>query len=88
MRVPCRECWQLGAREDWRFADMRARLGQYRFSWMSFFLTYVSQHLMLVGLTLPFYSISQNPTAGSLLDIVGMVVSAAGVHHCMAWLCL
>ena len=67
---------------------MRARLGQYRFTWMSFFLTYVSQHLMLLGLTLPFYSISQNPIAWSSLDTFGMVISAAGGHYCLALLCL
>lgn len=50
---------------------------------MSFFLTYVSQHLMLLGLTLPFYSISQNRTTWSLLDTVGVAVSAAGAHHCL-----
>eukprot|EP00891_Asterochloris_glomerata_P006417 jgi/Astpho2/6417/e_gw1.00093.13.1_t len=80
INVSCRECWQLGAREDWRFADMRVRLGQYRFRWMSFFLTYVSQHLMLLGLTLPFYSISQNRTTWSLLDTVGpLQCCAAGI---------
>ncbi|KAL3136755.1 hypothetical protein ABBQ38_005471 [Trebouxia sp. C0009 RCD-2024] len=52
-----REGWQLGAREDWRFADMRKKYGR-NWWWMSFFLAYISQHFMLLGLTLPLYSSS------------------------------
>lgn len=39
-----REGWQFGAREDWRFADLRAKLPR---SWwlLSFFVTYVSQQV-------------------------------------------
>lgn len=46
----------MGAREDWRYADMRARYGGHWW-WMSFFLVYVVQQLMLVGITLPLYSV-------------------------------
>ena len=52
-----REGWQLGQREDWRFADLRQQHGKH-FWWTSFFVTYLSQHAMLLGLTLPLYSTS------------------------------
>ena len=46
----------MGAREDWRYADMRARWGR---AWplASFFLVYLIQQGMLVGLTLPLYAV-------------------------------
>ena len=28
MNFKCREKWELGAREDWRYAEMRARCGR------------------------------------------------------------
>lgn len=54
--TPCREKWDLGAREDWRYADMRVRYGGHWW-WRSFFLVYAVQQLMLVGITLPLYSV-------------------------------
>ena len=58
----CRERWELGAREDWRFADMRKRYGR---AWplASFFLVYLVQQGMLVGLTLPLYAAFSSRTA-------------------------
>lgn len=52
----CREKWEIGAREDWRYADMRARYGKHWW-WISFFAVYVVQHAMLVGISLPLYSV-------------------------------
>eukprot|EP00271_Cylindrocystis_brebissonii_P000119 TRINITY_DN10154_c0_g1_i2.p1 TRINITY_DN10154_c0_g1~~TRINITY_DN10154_c0_g1_i2.p1 ORF type:complete len:210 (+),score=5.76 TRINITY_DN10154_c0_g1_i2:117-746(+) len=39
-----REGWQLGAREDWRFEDLRNQHGR-NWWWTSFFYVYVSQEL-------------------------------------------
>lgn len=56
-----REEWQFGAREDWRFTDMSAQLG--RIWWLvSFFATYLSQHVMLVGITWPLLTVHTSPT--------------------------
>lgn len=62
-----REEWQFGAREDWRFADYRRRYG-WHWSWISFFVAYASQHLMLVGLCLPLYAIYSSDRPWSLWD--------------------
>lgn len=51
-----REAWQLGDREDWRFAQKRKE--SKHFWWYSFFYAYLSQQLMLVGLTLPLWAAS------------------------------
>ena len=41
-----REKWQWGAREDWRFTDMRCQYGKHWW-WVSFFAVYVSQQVYL-----------------------------------------
>ncbi len=46
----------LGEREDWRFTEYRAKYKKYWW-WLSFFLVYVSQQVLLVGISLPLYSI-------------------------------
>eukprot|EP00611_Tribonema_gayanum_P006867 TRINITY_DN16213_c0_g1_i4.p1 TRINITY_DN16213_c0_g1~~TRINITY_DN16213_c0_g1_i4.p1 ORF type:complete len:371 (+),score=125.49 TRINITY_DN16213_c0_g1_i4:40-1113(+) len=51
-----REAWRIGAREDWRFADMRRRWPR-TFWFTSLFLAYISQWPMLVGITLPLYAL-------------------------------
>lgn len=71
-----REEWQLGAREDWRFADMRERYG-WMWPVLSFPLVYLSQHLLLVGICLPLYSIhfpTLSPLPASLapVDLLGL----------------
>lgn len=74
--VTYREEWQLGAREDWRFTDMRQKLG---LLWplLSFVIVYVAQQVLLVGVTLPFYSIyfptlSPLPASFSIADLLGL----------------
>ena len=68
----------MGWREDWRFADYRKRLG-----WLwypaSFFVAYVSQHIMLVGLTLPFYAVHQSSEPLSVWDALAAVLCLGGV---------
>lgn len=46
-----REKWQWGAREDWRFSDMRAQYGKHWW-WISFFVIYVAQQVLSLALTL------------------------------------
>lgn len=76
-----REKWQLGAREDWRFADMRKKCGR-NWWWMSFFLAYVSQHLMLLGLTLPLYSASFSWTPWQWrFDGLAVVMCLSGISN-------
>lgn len=80
-----REEWNFGAREDWRFTEMRATYGRHWW-WLSFFLTYLSQQFMLVGLTLPYYgvflghrSMSEDPPAFGALDLLATLGAAAGL---------
>ncbi|KAK6115734.1 hypothetical protein DH2020_008003 [Rehmannia glutinosa] len=46
-----REKWQWGAREDWRFSDMRLQYGK-NWWWASFFAIYLSQQCALTVLPL------------------------------------
>ncbi|KAL2893463.1 hypothetical protein RDABS01_009372 [Bienertia sinuspersici] len=39
-----RENWQWGAREDWRFTDMRQQYGKHWW-WVSFFAIYFAQQI-------------------------------------------
>lgn len=41
-----RERWQWGAREDWRFNDLRRQYGK-NWWWMSFFAVYLSQQVII-----------------------------------------
>mmetsp|Transcript_6023 Transcript_6023/g.6157 ORF Transcript_6023/g.6157 Transcript_6023/m.6157 type:complete len:352 (+) Transcript_6023:147-1202(+) len=54
-----RENFRFGAREDWRFQDMRKEDPK-NFLWKSFFLAYLSQQVMLVGVTLPLWAVNFN----------------------------
>jgi|GEM_PF-1842164 len=73
-----RERWQLGAREDWRFAKKRREWPRH-FWWIQFFYAYVSQHFMLVGLTLPFWAIAFRPAPLDALDVVLAAGALAGI---------
>jgi len=75
-----REAWQFGEREDWRFAQYRRQLGPVLWIPASFFMVYVSQQVMLIGLTLPFYAMHFHAENGNLLlDIVATVVCLSGI---------
>lgn len=77
-RICCRENWQLGIREDWRFTDLRQKFGK-NWWWMSFFATYLSQHTMLIGLTFPVYIVSLSSQPYSpILDRFAKLVSYTG----------
>jgi steroid 5-alpha reductase family enzyme len=72
-----RERWRFGLREDWRYAKMRAeRPG---FWWEQLFVVQLAQHLMLVGLSLPFWAVAfRNPPVGPL-DVLCFAGALAGV---------
>ena len=72
-----REQWRFGLREDWRYAKMRReRPG---FWWEQFFVVHIAQHLMLVGLTLPFWAISFCPQPLVLLDLIAFGFALGGI---------
>jgi steroid 5-alpha reductase family enzyme len=52
-----RENFRFGAREDWRFEEMR-KTNPNNFWWQSFFSAYVSQQVLLVGVTLPLWAVN------------------------------
>jgi len=85
-----REKYCFGHREDWRFADMRR--ASHHFWWQSFFLAFLSQQPMLVGLCLPLFAIHfqegqepqpKRPWGESSLDWVAVVVCVVGL--CVAY---
>ncbi|GAB2271892.1 hypothetical protein Dimus_006721 [Dionaea muscipula] len=73
-----RENWQWGAREDWRFGNMRHQYGK-NWWWMSFFAIYVSQQTFLVGISLPLYIIHSVDDPWSIWDLTATIVCLSGV---------
>ncbi|KAL8138389.1 hypothetical protein V2J09_004390 [Rumex salicifolius] len=73
-----RERWQWGAREDWRFFDMRRQYGNHWW-WVSFFAIYVSQQFFLVGVTMPFYFIHAVDKPWGVWDFVAILVCVTGI---------
>lgn len=74
----------FGAREDWRFSELKSRLRGHWW-WASFFVTYVSQQLMLVGITLPLYAVHSSPEPWDpLVDTAIALVCAAGAALALA----
>lgn len=73
-----REKWQLGAREDWRFTDMRAQYGHHWW-WVSFFAVYASQQLFLIGVCLPYYAVHLTNKPLNVWDFIATLVSLSGV---------
>lgn len=72
-----RERWRFGYREDWRYAAMRQK--SRHFWWTSMFSVYVLQHILLVGLTLPFWAIHTSDAPLSALDLVFAIGALAGI---------
>jgi steroid 5-alpha reductase family enzyme len=72
-----RERWRFGHREDWRYAKMRL---ERRHFWLEqFFVVQATQHLMLVGLSLPFWAIAFRNVAFGALDVACFVLAAVGI---------
>lgn len=73
-----RENWQWGAREDWRFTDMRQQYGK-NWWWVSFFAIYFAQQIFLMGLSLPYYTIHTAEAPWSVWDTAGIAVCLTGI---------
>mmetsp|Transcript_17909 Transcript_17909/g.50452 ORF Transcript_17909/g.50452 Transcript_17909/m.50452 type:complete len:448 (+) Transcript_17909:3-1346(+) len=73
-----REEFQFGAREDWRFAQYRAN-NPYSWWWMSLFVAYLSQQVMLFGITLPLYHIYSDASPWNAFDTAAMVLCMFGI---------
>jgi steroid 5-alpha reductase family enzyme len=72
-----RERWRFGYREDWRYAKMRAE--RPRFWLEQFVVVHAVQHLMLVGLSLPFWAIAFRDVAFGALDVFFFVLAGIGI---------
>ncbi|KAK8321984.1 hypothetical protein V6Z12_A12G136500 [Gossypium hirsutum] len=73
-----RENWQWGAREDWRFTDMRRQYGRHWW-WISFFAVYFSQQIFLIGICLPLYVVHSVDKPLNLWDFVAASVCLCGI---------
>ncbi|XP_038682369.1 uncharacterized protein C594.04c-like isoform X2 [Tripterygium wilfordii] len=73
-----REKWQWGAREDWRFTDMRIQYGNHWW-WASFFAVYASQQVFLIGICLPMYIVHSVDKPVNIWDFVAIVVCISGI---------
>lgn len=72
-----RERFRFGVREDWRFAEKRRQ--SRHFWWVSFFYAFVSQQVMLVGLTLPYYAIHRSAAPFGAFDAALALAGLAGI---------
>jgi steroid 5-alpha reductase family enzyme len=72
-----RERWRLGRREDWRFAEQRAR--KRHFWWFQFFYVYLAQQVLLVGLTLPFWAVHFRNGAAGPWDLALALLALLGI---------
>ncbi|GIL44513.1 hypothetical protein Vafri_1965 [Volvox africanus] len=72
-----REEWQIGAREDWRYARMAQRMGRAWWAVISFFAVGIAQQVMLVGVTLPLLAIHTSTAPWNPFVDVAIFLSAA-----------
>lgn len=76
-----REGWRFGLREDWRYEKMRReRPG---FWWEQLVIVHLAQHVMLVGLSLPFWAVAFVPAPLAPLDLAcfGLALAGIGIAH-------
>ncbi|CAL9163576.1 uncharacterized protein C594.04c-like [Musa acuminata AAA Group] len=73
-----RERWQWGAREDWRFNEMRKEYGR-PWWWISFFAVYLSQQVFLIGICLPMYAIHSSDKPWNIWDSLATVACLSGI---------
>ncbi|KAL5792102.1 hypothetical protein ACOSP7_000696 [Xanthoceras sorbifolium] len=73
-----REKWQWGAREDWRFTDMRSQYGKHWW-WVSFFTIYLAQQVFLFGVCLPLYAVHLVDKPLNMWDFVAVVICLCGI---------
>ena len=58
-----REEWKFGTREDWRYTKMAMDHGRPIWYFLSFLTVGFAQHPMIVGISLPLYSVRFGPYA-------------------------
>jgi len=77
-----REEWCVGAREDWRFSQFRIKFGAL-FPLLSLPVVFVSQHLFLVGISLPFYVVftSATPVKWGNYAAVALAIASLGLSY-------
>ncbi|KAK8944841.1 hypothetical protein KSP39_PZI007705 [Platanthera zijinensis] len=73
-----REKWLWGAREDWRFNEMRERHGSHWW-WISFFAVYASQQILLIGICLPMYAIHSSKKPWGFWDFIATSACFSGI---------
>jgi steroid 5-alpha reductase family enzyme len=72
-----RERWRFGYREDWRYAKMRLERPHF---WLEqLFVVHIVQHLMLVGITLPFWAIAFGDVDLGGLDLAFFLLAGLGI---------
>jgi steroid 5-alpha reductase family enzyme len=72
-----REQWRFGHREDWRYAKMRAERPLF---WAEqSIVVYATQHLMLVGLSLPFWAIAFRTVPFGTWDVILLMLAVIGI---------
>ncbi|MBW2423733.1 MAG: DUF1295 domain-containing protein [Deltaproteobacteria bacterium] len=72
-----REQWRFGYREDWRYAKMRLERPHF---WLEqLFVVHIVQHLMLVGITLPFWAIAFRDIDFIGLDVAFFLLAGLGI---------
>ena len=71
-----REGWKFGEQEDWRYTFMAIDLGSPLWYFASFFATGVAQHPMIVGISLPLFSVCFGPDANRAFDEVDCIIAA------------
>ena len=72
-----RERWRFGYREDWRYAKMRVE--RRHFALEQLVVVYAMQHVMLVGLSLPFWAVAFRSVPFGALDVLCCALAAAGI---------
>jgi steroid 5-alpha reductase family enzyme len=72
-----REHGRFGYREDWRYAKMRLERPYF---WLEqLFVVYIVQHLMLVGISLPFWAIAFRDVPFGGLDLAFFLLASLGI---------
>ena len=56
-----REGWKFGVNEDWRYTKMAQEWGNPLWYFISFFAVGLAQHPMIIGISLPLYSVCFGP---------------------------
>lgn len=81
-----REHWKFGVREDWRYTEMAIKHGRIKWYILSFFVVGVAQHPMIVGISLPLYSVRfgiNSEKAFGVLDVIAVILCLAGIGIAM-----